>query len=377
MSDHDPGRDPEREFEQRLRDALRREADGIDPPDRFGDITARLPRSWRYLWPVIAVIAAAVVLIVGTLVVVPLVKGEANQAEPGPNPAGPGSTYTPSPSPQTTQQAQPTTSASPASPTASGGGTTATRKPTVPVYYLGESTRHTENGGDQARNVVFREYQPAEVAAPGRPTDHVAAAVQAMADHDPRDPDYRTAWVSLGQVHVTDQNNELSVDLSGYPLALPQGVSATDAMQQLVWTATAAYVAAGSANLPVVVTVEGKTKAAWGSQFLGKRLTRDGAYHAPVWITDPQTDQHDKAGAVTISGVSTAFEGTVQWRIADADTGKTVAEGHTMGGANGKFGTFSFTTQLKKGHYTVMVFVPDMTGNSEMTDVDSKTWFVD
>lgn len=364
------------EEEDRLRRALHREAGRVDPSDRFAEIESRLPMTRRYLWPVIAAVVAAVVLVVGALIVVPMLRPDGRHAEPGPNPAAPHSTVTPTRSPQPPQITEPATPASQAA-TPSTGQTSAppaaTEPPTVPVYYLGASHRTTESGTQATRAVLFREYRPVTLAEPARPADTVAAAIEAMADQPPLDPDYRTAWLSLGSVDVTESRGALEVDLSGFPATLPEGVTAEDAMQQLVWTATAAY----QDNLPVVVTVDGGTSAPWGSKLLGTELTRDSSFRAPIWIRDPATDQHDKAGKVTVSGVSTAFEGTVLWKITRTDTDREVAHGHAMGGANGQYAPFSFTVELKPGHYMVTVYTQDASGRGEVADLDSKTWYVD
>ena len=64
--------------------------------------------------------------------------------------------------------------------------------------------------------------------------------------------------------------------------------------------------------------------------------------------------------AVAVTGVGTAFEGTLTWRVLRAGTQDVVTEDFTTAGANGEIGPYTFTVQLTPGSYTLEVWEPDM-----------------
>lgn len=368
--------DPEQE--RRLREVLARRADQIHPSDRFADIQARVgpERSARgWLWPV--AVAAVLVIVVGAVGIPRLVAR--NQAYPS-SADGQAASQTapvPVPAPAASGSATPQASsssavASPSSTASSASAAPATSTAAYPIYYLGSSLQRTEAGAGTSQVRLYREFHRLPVAASR--LDKVAAAVTAMATIRPDDPDYLTAWPTIGAVTVRTTGGGLLVDLGadGFPAALPNSFTAAQALQQLVWTATAAY---GDA-VPVTVLVGGRTNVSWGKDLFGRPVSRDLALKSPVWITDPVTGQRDHAGRVTVTGVSTAFEGTVAYQIRAAKTGDVVAEGSAQGGANGVFAPFEFSADLPAGSYTVVVYAPDASGANPLGEGDSKTWTV-
>jgi len=227
-------------------------------------------------------------------------------------------------------------------------------------------------GADTERVRLYREFHRLPVSA--TPMAKVAAAVTALASTPPADPDYRTAWTTIGSVQVTEVGGGLQVDLGadGFPAGLPDSFTAVQAIQQLVWTATAAY----GRNVAVRVLVDGGTNVSWGRGLFGTSVSRDPNLWAPVWILDPVTDGRDAAGKVRVSGISTAAEATVEWQIREARGGDLVAEGTASGGANGQYAPFAFDVELRPGQYTVMVYAPDLSGANPLGEGDSKTWSV-
>lgn len=357
---HGPA-DPE--LERRIRAVMGRQADRIRPGDRYADILGEASRQrtgQRWLWPVVA--AAAIALLAGVIGVPRLI--EANR--PAPSVQVPAATQpAPVPSPASTS---PGASVSP-EPSASDSA----RTEAVGVYYLASTVQRTETGAETDRVRLFREFH----RMPGSPTRlaKVAGAITAMATTPPLDPDYRTAWTTLGAVEVSEVGGGLQIDLAadGFPAGLPDSFTAVQAIQQLVWTATAAY----GKSVPVTVLVDGGTNVSWGRNLFGTPVSRDPNLQSPVWILDPVTDQRDQAGVVTVNGISTATEATIGWQVRDADTGDVVFEGSTTGGANGEYAPFEFDVRLKAGTYTVVVFAPDLSGQNPLGEGDSKTWVVD
>jgi hypothetical protein len=61
---------------------------------------------------------------------------------------------------------------------------------------------------------------------------------------------------------------------------------------------------------------------------------------------------------VTVSGVSRAFEATIQWEVVDT-AGTVVQSGFTQGGANETFAPYEFTVDLDAGEYVLHVWDDD------------------
>lgn len=216
----------------------------------------------------------------------------------------------------------------------------------VPVYWIGQS---------KASFHLYREFRTVPDAG-----GKVASAVAAMTREKPLDPDYVTPWQPASRVEATTASEAITVDLS--PDAFAKGTGsevAALAVQQLVWTATAA---AGT-NVPVTITVDGKPYDAWGVVRLGEPMQRAPQVdvQAPTWVTSPAEGETVPAGKVTFTGTGTAFEGTFLWEVRDANDA-VVADGFTQGGSMGTFGEFSFTATLQPGTYTVEVYQPDESG---------------
>lgn len=260
----------------------------------------------------------------------------------------------------------PTTSTSPARTTTATS--TSAMLADIPVYWIAESRRSF---------ALYREFR--EVPDTGGP---VASAVSAMLTLKPLDPDYMTPWRPASRVAVSQKGDAITVDLSSDAFANTQVGSelADRALQQLVYTATAAAQKAATPASSVKITVDGAASDVWGVIRLGEAMRRApvSAVQAHTWVTSPQEGEDLPAGTVTFKGFGTAFEANFVWEVRD-ESGAVVAKGFTMGGTgDGKFGELTFTAKLTPGTYSVKVSGSDGSGGVEGPGpaVDDKTFTV-
>jgi hypothetical protein len=279
-----------------------------------------------------------------------------------------------------------TSSSSAAPPTSSGvpsstsGGpsatsvtpsTTATTSATlasIPVYYVAESQRSFK---------LYREFR----RVPDR-GGAVTSAVSAMTSLAPLDPDYMTPWRPATRITVSQKGGNLAVDLSADAFSnsnVGSGLAAA-AIQELVYTATAAAAQAGSPASTVTITKDGRAADVWGVLRIGEPTRRAAPLdvQAQVWVTAPQEGDVRKAGVVRFAGYGTSFEATFGW-VVRTRGGRTVARGSAMGGTGtGGFGPFTFSTTLKPGTYIVVVATDDPSGGASGNGpaTDDKTFTV-
>jgi hypothetical protein len=219
----------------------------------------------------------------------------------------------------------------------------------VPVYWIAD-------GGRAA--MLVREFR--DVPDAGGP---VASAVAAMTRLTPLDPDYSNPWRPATRVAVTRASDAITVDLSRDALANTQIGSelAARAVQQLVYTATAAAAQFGAPATTVRITVDGEEADAWGAVRLGEPTARAPLLDVQLraWVTSPREGAVVPAGTVRFEGFGTSFEATFLWKILSS-TGAIVERGSAMGGTgDGQFGSFTFTAQLPAGTYSVLVSEDD------------------
>jgi hypothetical protein len=238
----------------------------------------------------------------------------------------------------------------------------------VPVYWIGESRKSF---------ALFREFRTVPDA--GGP---VASAVAAMTRMAPLDPDYQTPWKPATRVTATQTGASIAVDLSADAISNTQVGSelAARAVQQLVYTATAAAYASGTPATTVTITIDGKAADAWGVVRLGQPTQRAdmASVQAHAWVTSPQEGETLKAGKVTFTGFGTSFEANFPWKVTHA-AGSVVASGATMGGTGtGGFGEVTFSATLTPGTYTVELATDDPSGGAEGSGaaVDTKRFIV-
>ncbi len=261
---------------------------------------------------------------------------------------GDGTSSTLNPTSSTTP-ARTTTTLSP-SPTATS---TTGQLTGIPVYWIAESRKSFR---------LYREFRTVPKVSGGT----VASAVAAMMRLEPLDPDYMTPWRSPSRITVTQSGSAIKVDLSKDAFANTQVGSelAEVALQQLVYTATAAAHIAGHDATTVAVTVNGAAYDAWSVIRVGYPMRRAPMLdvQALAWVVSPQQGDVRKAGTVAFTGYGTSFEATFAWKVTNA-SGTVVAQGSAMGGTGtGGFGTFTFSARLGKGSYTVLASTDDPSG---------------
>lgn len=340
------------DVERSLRAGLEREAASIRPRERLDAILAQahggdlrpadsLASRWqRWLLPV-AVAALVALVAVGIWVV--------RQPVPTPPPAA-STTSSAAPTPTsgtaTTTQGTPTTGSTPVP---APGHTSP-----VPVYYVGPRT------DGSTTLVLFREFTKAEIAQPGDAAATATAALEQAVADGPVGAPYRPMWQGVRVDKVTVTSGEIDVTLSTGAKGLDQAEGQV-AVQQLVWTAQAAV---NKGNLPVRFSLADGSTTIAGDLTTGQtyvRPTGDAANRllSPVWISEPSRGQALKAGKVTVSGVASTFEASVQWEIGRLGTpDKAVASGHTTASAGAPArGEYSFVVgPLPVGDYVVTVF---------------------
>ena len=238
----------------------------------------------------------------------------------------------------------------------------------IPVYWVGETARSFR---------LYREFRTVpDVGGP------IASAVAAMTRLTPRDPDYTTPWQPAERVTVTQSGSALTVDLSADAISGGNIGSevAGRAVQQLVYTATAAAAKAGTPASTVTITIDGAPSDAWGVVRLGEPTSRApmAEVQSHAWVTTPQEGDEMAAGRVSFKGFGTSFEANFLWKVTNA-AGAVVASGNAMGGTgDGGFGEFTFAATLPAGSYTVEVSTDDPSGGAEGRGpmVDTKRFVV-
>ncbi|GAA3286128.1 GerMN domain-containing protein [Arthrobacter citreus] len=234
----------------------------------------------------------------------------------------------------------------------------------IPVYWLGL------NGSDVH---LYREFQPAE-----KDGDPIGAAVLAMTEGTPSDPDYFNPWKKAGSVSASiSGKNVITVDISedAFGTSMDAGM-AHRAVQQLVYTATAAASNAGLTTVghqsSVVLLVNGKAGyTAFGHEVLEGPLRRDAALMAPIWIIDPQEGSGSQS-SLTVQGTAAPEGGQLSWRVEPIVDGRPAEEAVASGYADLEASTggpslFNFTVELAPGEYNVSVF-----HGAERANEDSK-----
>ncbi|NOJ61729.1 GerMN domain-containing protein [Arthrobacter sp. 260] len=229
---------------------------------------------------------------------------------------------------------------------------TATGGNLLPVYWMGDN-----NGSI----LLYREFLKGEQGG-----DPIAAAVQAMTTSAPLDPDYFGPWSPAGTVSASiSPGNIITVDMSrdAFGTRIDEG-SAYRAVQQLVYTATAAAASSGlvSGGDPssVVILVDGETGFnAFGHIELGGQMQRDTALMAPIWVIEPQHGEVRDQPEITVSGSGVSDDAVLYWRI-DEVVGADLKP-HRSGTVGlderpGSPGLFEFTVALEPGEYEVTVF---------------------
>ncbi|PZF80399.1 Gmad2 immunoglobulin-like domain-containing protein [Jiangella anatolica] len=344
--------------EQRLHDALHRAADRVQPgPDGLARIrrrTAVVPM-WRR--PLVLGLAGATALAAAVIVGGVILLDDGDGGAPVASETSTSPSETPSDESPSTPVAPPSTppSDTPTAPSAPIG---------LPVYYVSDS-------GAGPR--LVREFVTVDVSVAT-----IQTAVHTMLSGPPADPDYGTLWqpgVSVDSARITD--DVIEVDLSGTP-AIDDPSEAEIAIQQLVYTATAAAAATGQdGSLPVRVTIDG----APATDVFGVDLSE------PVERADPlevrqlvvlfePTEDATVTSPVTVRGEAAAFEATVLWEL--RRDGEPVDSGHTETTECCTFAPFELELDLEPGSYEIVMSESDPSGGEGRPPTsDSRTFTVE
>ncbi|MDG4788212.1 GerMN domain-containing protein [Micromonospora sp. WMMD1102] len=360
--------------EETLRRVLAAEADRIEPgPDALAGIQRRIRagdggarRRWRRPgrwhrpewsaprrrwggWSPLAAgavtvatlgVAAAVVGLAGTVVPTP-----SDRARPHPGAVGPSPSVSVAPSPGDPHPG-PTPPDGAVAPSAGAGtGTPApgTGTAALPVYYL---------GGDPARPRLYREFHRLWLHD-GSARDRITAALRNLLDGPlGMDPDYRNPWPEGTDLRaVTVAGGIATVDLGGAARDVDDvdEVTARLAVQQLVWTVTAAPGVTG-----LRLRLDGSAvDRLWGGVDITGVLRRAPATEvlAPVWLIAPQHgDTVGRSFQVHLAGMLP--EATAQLRI---QRGSRIVRDQfvTLSAAGPAQGEAKITVTLPPGRYTL------------------------
>ncbi|HEY3199452.1 MAG TPA: Gmad2 immunoglobulin-like domain-containing protein [Actinomycetes bacterium] len=231
---------------------------------------------------------------------------------------------------------------------------------TLALYYL--------RGGANSDAWLFREFRNIQVVD-RRP---VLAAVTAMFTVPPLDRDYENPWPASSKVLNTSKSGDLVTVNLARSVA---GRSASElvsrmAVQQLVYTATAADLSARRVN----ILVEGKSLTSlWGHPVGPQPIKRspEADVLAPVWITDP-IEGATVGRTVTVQGTADVFEAHVSYEVAGLD-GATVQEGSVQASAgSGTRGDWSKKLSFEPGSYVLRFFYRSADDGS-VQGLDTKT----
>lgn len=263
-----------------------------------------------------------------------------------------------SPSPTTTAGPTPTPSVPSTTPSATSVPPTTSQA--LPVFYAGPELRQA--GAE--RWVLAREFVrvdvPAGVDASALATAAVGLALRGAPDPNPNG--YAGAWPAgtTATVRVEPGAIEVTISAAGSPALSPERQKI--AVQQLVWTATAAAQSAG----PVSISVAGGGPIFDGvpaGTFSRPPSETDYEVLSPIWVDAPAAGAVLPAGSpVVATGLACVFEGHVEWEL--QHEGATVKDGYTQA-ASGCPGRGAWKVDLgalPAGDYTLRMFTETQDG---------------
>lgn len=240
-----------------------------------------------------------------------------------------------------------------------------------PIYWLGQR---------DSTVYLYRQYIAAEDQG-----DPITTAIKYLTEHEPADPDYFNLWSKASRIGTSvDDNNVITVDLSAdaFSRKLDDGL-AERAIQQLVYTTTAAAAASGLIGqdppASVNILVDGHSGFnAFGHVKLTGPIDRDTRLRAPIWIIDPQQGVKVPAGRVTMHGTSVAFPGGSHWELTrtEGDHQTRVGAGTVkLGEGELADNAFELGVDLDPGTYTLSVW-GQKKGSKDRQGKDTKTFTV-
>lgn len=241
-----------------------------------------------------------------------------------------------------------------------------------PIYWLGER---------DSTVYLYREYVSAEDQG-----DPVTTAIKYLTEHEPEDPDYFNLWSKASRIGTSiDANNVITVDISADALGRKVDAGLAErAIQQLVYTATAAAAASGliseSPASRVDILVDGHSGfEAFGHVKLTGPIQRDATLRAPIWIIDPQEGAAIGSGSLRAHGIAEDFPGGSRWVLQQMRDGKAsrISGGRLDLGAGSLAANeyeLSFN-DLGPGTYQLRVWGIDKDGSTRLSE-DSRTFTV-
>lgn len=299
-------------LEALLRSALESRADAVHPAERFPEIRedSLEPQNRPHRWsrrPVAMALAAA--LVVGFLIsFLAPVTSDGSQApvsaSPGPAAGG----------------------------MASAQSSVATVQTGIEVFYVGRTD-----------GLLYREKRDLPTLG-----DRLGTAVAAVLNVAPLDPEYKSNW-SGGQVNsATVKGDRITLDLSESAFAQFETRNQEEqAIQQLVYAATAAVGGSGSKSVQILVD------GAPNLPLIGKPetpFTRGGVSLAPIWVDSPQFGQTVRSGDVTISGSAQRTVTSMAWALYKGDAKRPRATGTVaMGRGTGDWAQWATRITVPKG----------------------------
>ena len=236
------------------------------------------------------------------------------------------------------------------------------------MYWIGKS-------GDDT--YLYREFRD----NPGN-ENPVTTALRIMMSQKPLDHDFFTPWQNPSDLATSiSGKNVVTVDVSRDAFNSNLDADAAQkAVQQLVYTATAAAASAGlidtSQQIQVTILVDGHTNyMAFGQVKLGDPMVREASVVAPVWIIDPQEDMTLGSGPVKFNGRSTDPSKKLHWQIlkenSNGDKSSYLAGQTSASNAPDQPGAFSFTVGLGAGRYELRVSIVGANNSDVGTDTRS------
>ena len=197
-----------------------------------------------------------------------------------------------------------------------GSGSGESSGSAVGVYYAGKA-----GGGLR----LYREFRSPR-------GDRLDAAARLVDGGEANDPDYRTLWPGQTVTGAEASDSLIEVDLNADAFTeAPDGMSRAEAelaIQQMVYTLQGVV----GERLPVQFVRTSGPEKLFGIDVSEPVKAADWEDAlAPVNVTTPEQDSTVTGDTLKVSGVASAFEGTVQWRILSGDAkvlhGFTTTEG--------------------------------------------------
>jgi hypothetical protein len=212
---------------------------------------------------------------------------------------------------------------------------------------------------------LFREFHRINVAE-----DAMTSALQALFSTPPKDPDYTNLWGSGTQLlGITRNGRSATINIS-QPRLNVGSEGEERAIDQLVWTATAAE--PDITSIRIQINGQQVETLAGAVDLTGRFVRRESwAVLAPVWITSPEHDA-TLSSPLTFEGLAQVFEANVNWEVRKGNA--TVKRGFTTAAeAAPARAPFEVTVlSIPAGTYTIRVFALSAEDGSLVAE-DTKT----